>query len=103
MAGSGAQFIQKQEKNDEKYIKRNTGVQLTGLNLAATWFFTVHHSHRLLLTSEGKDFKVSSTRGSTPSTYSLLLFAATTRAVATRSAATATLSDLLQGEINCFF
>lgn len=62
MAGLGAQLIQKQEKNGEKYIKRNTAVPLTGLNLAATWFFTFHHSHRLLLTSEGKDFKVSSTQ-----------------------------------------
>lgn len=101
MAFLGGTVNSKKEENGRKYIKRNTAVQLTGLNLVATWFFTVHHSYRLLLTLEGKDFKVSSTRSSTSSTYCLLLFAATTRAVANRSA-TAALSDLQQGEKNLF-
>lgn len=79
-----ARLIRKQGEEARNTSREMQLVRLTGLNLAATWFCTVHHSQRLLLTSEGKDFKVSSRRGPTSSTYCLLLFAAAAPATANR-------------------
>lgn len=72
MAGFRPQLIQKNSRKEA----RNTSSKIQPVmadrpkfSCHLFFFFTVHHSHCLFLTSEGKDFKVSSRHSSTSSTY----------------------------------
>lgn len=106
-AGCRAQLIRKKTSRSEV---RNTSSKIQPVaadrpefSCRLLFFFTVHHSHCLLLTSEGKDFKVSSRHGSTSSTYCGYLQQPVELGLTGSSAGTATLSDLQQGEMGWIF